>query len=210
MWVLGCWWLFRPVMLWNTAHFLALALFACGGLPLGGHSDVCLVNQKVPRHTNSGRSAIRPGPRPRDSGIGVLALPHWCDLLLRLLLACQIQFRLLQMSSLLGPAPGRHHGRQRFVFAWSILYLFGICLLLADGPRRGPPPFFNPGSQRVQPKQSWELAGGCLPVFPCLLQRSERQGWHSPWQCCSLSRLNEAHRPGQGSVTKRGEEATVI
>jgi len=63
---------------------------------------------------------------------------------------------------------------KRGCFRWSILYLSGnlpVAALMARFTREA-----NVFSQN--------RAGNCwwlLPV-PSLLQRSERQGWHSPWQ----------------------------
>jgi len=66
----------------------------------------------------------------------------------------------------------------KVLFRWSILYLFGICLLLLMPAYRMP---------TCSASRAGTGLGGCLPV-PAV-QRSERQGWALSCECCSLSRL---------------------
>ncbi|MGC6483126.1 MAG: heme o synthase [Synechococcus sp.] len=121
---LGGWWLFALVMVWTPAHFWALALllredYRAVGIPM-------LPVVKGPAVT--ARAIRRYGwATVLLSGFGVLVLPEG-GLLFGLLLL-PFNARLLQMVHNLAAAPESTE-RAKSLFRWSILYLFGICLLL--------------------------------------------------------------------------------
>jgi protoheme IX farnesyltransferase len=121
---LGGWWLFGLVMLWTPAHFWALALllkedYRSVGIPM------------LPVVKGTEVTAVAIGHYARAtvlvSLLGVLALPSggW----LYGLLVIPFNARLLQMAHNLGLSPDEV-APARGLFRWSILYLFGICLLL--------------------------------------------------------------------------------
>ena len=121
---LGGWWLFGLVMLWTPAHFWALALllkedYRSVGIPM------------LPVVKGTEVTAVAIGHYARAtvlvSLLGVLALPSggW----LYGLLVIPFNGRLLQMAHSLGLSPDEV-APARGLFRWSILYLFGICLLL--------------------------------------------------------------------------------
>jgi len=120
----GAWWLFSLVMLWTPAHFCALALllrddYRAAGIPM----------LPVVRGVEATGRAIRRYSVATAllSLLGILALPSggW----LYGLLVLPFNARLLQLSARLSEDPGDPQ-RARQLFRWSILYLFGICLLL--------------------------------------------------------------------------------
>ena len=121
---LSGWWLFSLVMLWTPAHFWALALllrddYRAVGIPM-------LPVVKGPVVTV--RAISRYGwATVLLSGFGVWALPEGG--LLYGLLLIPFNARLLQMVHQLGAAP-ENVDRAKGLFRWSILYMFGICLLL--------------------------------------------------------------------------------
>ncbi|MEY4806463.1 MAG: hypothetical protein RLZZ206_852 [Cyanobacteriota bacterium] len=118
------WWLFALVMVWTPAHFWSLAL-----LLREDYRSVGIPMLPVVRGTAvTGRAIARYSWLTiLLSGLGVLALPTggW----LYGLLLLPFNGRLLQLSSSLRDNPDDPQ-RARSLFRWSILYLFGICLLL--------------------------------------------------------------------------------
>jgi protoheme IX farnesyltransferase len=120
----GSWWLFSLVMVWTPAHFWALALllrddYRSVGIPmLPVVKGVAVTARAISRY--SWVTAIL-------SGLGVVVLPSggW----LYGLLVLPFNARLLQLSASLLRDP-EDPRMARSVFRWSILYLFGICLLL--------------------------------------------------------------------------------
>ena len=118
------WWLFALVMVWTPAHFWSLAL-----LLREDYRSVGIPMLPVVRGTAvTGRAIARYSwLTVLLSGLGVLALPTggW----LYGLLLLPFNGRLLQLSSALRDNPDDPQ-RARSLFRWSILYLFGICLLL--------------------------------------------------------------------------------
>ena len=118
------WWLFALVMVWTPAHFWSLAL-----LLREDYRSVGIPMLPVVRGTAvTGRAIARYSWLTiLLSVLGVLALPTggW----LYGLLLLPFNGRLLQLSSALRNNPDDPQ-RARSLFRWSILYLFGICLLL--------------------------------------------------------------------------------
>jgi len=118
------WWLFALVMVWTPAHFWSLAL-----LLREDYRSVGIPMLPVVRGTEvTGRAIARYSwLTVLLSGVGVLALPSggW----LYGLLVLPFNGRLLQLSAALRDNPDDPQ-RARSQFRWSILYLFGICLLL--------------------------------------------------------------------------------
>ncbi len=121
---LGGWWLFALVMVWTPAHFWALALllkedYRAVGIPM-------LPVVKGPQVT--ARAINRYGwATVLLSGFGVFALPTGGVFFGIMLLP--FNGRLLQMVHRLAEDPDSNT-RAKGLFRWSILYLFGICLLL--------------------------------------------------------------------------------
>jgi heme o synthase len=118
------WWLFALVIVWTPAHFWALALllredYRAVGIPM----------LPVVKGVAATAGAIQGYARATAllSLGGALALP--AGGLLYGLLVLPFNARLLQLSGNLAQAPD-DAGRARALFRWSILYLFGICLLL--------------------------------------------------------------------------------
>jgi protoheme IX farnesyltransferase len=118
------WWLFALVMVWTPAHFWSLALllredYRSVGIPmLPVVRGTKVTGQAIARY--SWLTVLL-------SGVGVLALPSGGWLYGVLLLP--FNGRLLQLSASLRDNPDDPQ-RARSLFRWSILYLFGICLLL--------------------------------------------------------------------------------
>lgn len=118
------WWLFALVLVWTPPHFWSLALLLCEdyrsvGIPmLPVVRGVALTAREIRRYTwvTIGLSLL-----------GGLALP--CGGALYTLLILPFNARLLQLSERLAADP-HQPGRARDLFRWSILYLFGLCLLL--------------------------------------------------------------------------------
>ena len=121
---LGGWWLFALVMVWTPAHFWALALllredYRAVGIPM-------LPVVKGPQVT--ARAINRYGlATVLLSGLGVFALPTGG--LFYGVMLLPFNGRLLQMVQRLAENPDCNT-RAKGLFRWSILYLFGICLLL--------------------------------------------------------------------------------
>ena len=121
---LSGWWLFALVMVWTPAHFWALALllrddYRAVGIPMLPVVKGPVVTARAIRRYGWATVVL--------SGFGVLALPEGG--LLYGLLLLPFNARLLQMVHNLAEAPESTE-RAKGLFRWSILYLFGICLLL--------------------------------------------------------------------------------
>ena len=121
---LSSWWLFALVMVWTPAHFWALALllredYRAVGIPM-------LPVVKGTAATARGIS-VYAALTVVLSLLGVWALPRGG--LLYGLLLLPFNARLIQMAWRLHQDPDDVQ-RARGLFRWSILYLFGICLLL--------------------------------------------------------------------------------
>jgi heme o synthase len=118
------WWLFALVVVWTPAHFWALALllredYRAVGIPmLPVVKGVAVTARAIQGYARA--TALL-------SLAGALALP--AGGLLYGLLVLPFNARLLQLSGNLSQVPD-DAGRARALFRWSILYLFGICLLL--------------------------------------------------------------------------------
>jgi heme o synthase len=121
---LGGWWLFALVMVWTPAHFWALALllrddYRAVGIPmLPVVKGVAFTGRAICRYAWATVVLSLLAPVVLPSGgllYGLLVLPF--------------NGRLLQLSSALASDP-ENPQRARALFRWSILYLFGICLLL--------------------------------------------------------------------------------
>ena len=121
---LSSWWLFALVMVWTPAHFWALALllkddYRAVGIPM-------LPVVKGTAATARGIS-LYAAATVLLSLLGIWALPGGG--LLYGLLLLPFNARLIQMAARLHQDPDDVQ-RARALFRWSILYLFGICLLL--------------------------------------------------------------------------------
>ncbi len=121
---LGGWWLFALIMVWTPAHFWALALllkddYQSVGIPM-------LPVVKGPDVT--AKAIARYGwATVILSTFGIWLLPEGG--LLYGLLLIPFNSRLLQMTRRLAKLP-EDLSRAKNLFRWSILYMFGICLLL--------------------------------------------------------------------------------
>ena len=118
------WWLFSLVMVWTPAHFWALALllkddYRSVGIPMLPVVKGVVVTARAIRHYAYATVAM--------SALGLWALPSGGALFG--LLVLPFNARLLQLTSRLADQPDDPQ-RARALFRWSILYLFGICLLL--------------------------------------------------------------------------------
>ena len=147
---LSSWWLFALVMVWTPAHFWALALllkddYRAVGIPM-------LPVVKGTAATASGIS-VYAAATVLLSLLGVWALPSGG--LLYGLLLLPFNARLIQMAWRLHQDPDDQQ-RARSLFRWSILYLFGICLLLMLAR-------LPAGDQFT--RQSWELLAMLEPSF---------------------------------------------
>ncbi len=121
---LSGWWLFALVMVWTPAHFWALALllkddYRSVGIPMLPVVKGSEVTAKAITRYGWATALL--------SGFGVLALPEGG--LLYGLLLLPFNGRLLQMVHRLQVAPD-DIVRAKGLFRWSILYMFGICLLI--------------------------------------------------------------------------------
>ena len=121
---LGGWWLFWLVMAWTPAHFWALSLllrddYRAVGIPMLPVVKGVAVTARAIRVYGWATVLL--------SLLGAVALPSGG--LLYTLLVLPFNGRLLQLCSALQLDPADPQ-RARALFRWSILYLFGICLLL--------------------------------------------------------------------------------
>ena len=121
---LSSWWLFALVMVWTPAHFWALALLLREDYRVVGIPMLPVV--KGTAATARGIS-VYAALTVVLSLLGVWALPSGG--LLYGLLLLPFNARLIQMAWRLHQDPDDVQ-RARGLFRWSILYLFGICLLL--------------------------------------------------------------------------------
>jgi protoheme IX farnesyltransferase len=129
----GGWWLFSLVMVWTPAHFWALALllrddYRSVGIPMLPAVRGPAVTVRAIRVYSALTVLL--------SLLGCLALPSGG--LFYSLLVIPFNGRLLQLSERLLGSP-EDPVRARDLFRWSILYLFGLCLLLvlARTPQAG-------------------------------------------------------------------------
>jgi len=118
------WWLFTLVMVWTPPHFWSLALllrddYRSVGIPMLPVVRGVAITVREIRRYSLVTVAL--------SLLGGLALPSGG--LLYTLLVLPFNVRLLQLSGRLSADP-EQPARARDLFRWSILYLFGICLLL--------------------------------------------------------------------------------
>lgn len=121
---LGGWWLFALVMVWTPAHFWALALllredYRSVGIPMLPVVHGAVATARAIGHYGRATVVL--------SGLGALVLPEGGMLYALLLLP--FNGRLLQMIRRLDRSP-EDRVIAKGLFRWSILYLFGICLLL--------------------------------------------------------------------------------
>ncbi|WP_114994455.1 heme o synthase [Synechococcus sp. UW179A] len=121
---LSGWWLFALVMVWTPAHFWALALllrddYRAVGIPMLPVVKGSVVTARAIRRYGWATVLI--------SMLGIWALPEGG--LFYGLLVLPFNGRLLQMIGKLAEDPDSTD-RAKGLFRWSILYLFGICLLL--------------------------------------------------------------------------------
>ncbi|MGE4581474.1 MAG: heme o synthase [Synechococcus sp.] len=121
---LGGWWLFALVMVWTPAHFWALALllredYRAVGIPMLPVVKGPVITARAIRCYGWATVLL--------SGLGVLVLPSGGTFYGLLLLP--FNGRLLQMVQTLSADPDSLVAAKG-LFRWSILYLFGICLLL--------------------------------------------------------------------------------
>ncbi len=121
---LSGWWLFSLVMLWTPAHFWALAIllkddYASVGIPmLPSVKGSVFTVKAISRY---GWATVF------MSILGVFALPEGG--LLYLIMLLPFNGRLLQLINRLKSSPDDLE-KAKGLFRWSILYMFGICLLL--------------------------------------------------------------------------------
>ena len=121
---LGGWWLFALVMVWTPAHFWALALllredYRAVGIPMLPVVKGPVITARAIRCYGWATIGL--------SFLGVLALPSGGSFYGVMLLP--FNGRLLQMVRSLSSDPDSLVAAKG-LFRWSILYLFGICLLL--------------------------------------------------------------------------------
>lgn len=121
---LGGWWLFALVMVWTPAHFWALALllredYRAVGIPMLPVVKGPVITARAIRCYGWATISL--------SFLGVLALPSGGSFYGVMLLP--FNGRLLQMVQSLSSDPDSLVAAKG-LFRWSILYLFGICLLL--------------------------------------------------------------------------------
>ena len=120
----GAWWLFSLVMLWTPAHFWSLALllredYRAVGIPMLPAVKGPVVTARAIQHYGRATALL--------SLLGGLVLP--VGGLLYGLLVVPFNARLLQLCCELRRDP-ENLQPARALFRWSILYLFGLCLLL--------------------------------------------------------------------------------
>jgi len=121
---LSGWWLFALVMVWTPAHFWALAIllkedYESVGIPMLPVVKGSIFTAKAISQYGWSTALL--------SWLGVFALPEGG--LLYGVLLIPFNFRLIQMVNLLADDP-EDLQRAKGLFRWSILYMFGICLLL--------------------------------------------------------------------------------
>jgi protoheme IX farnesyltransferase len=139
---LSSWWLFALVMVWTPAHFWALALLLKDDYRAVGIPMLPVVKGTA---ATARSISVYAAATVLLSLLGVWALPSGG--LLYGLLLLPFNARLIQMAWRLHQDPDDQQ-RARSLFRWSILYLFGICLLLMLAR-------LPDGDQFT--RQSWEL-----------------------------------------------------
>ncbi len=121
---LSSWWLFSLVMVWTPAHFWALAILLKDDYESVGIPMLPVVKGSV----FTAKAISRYGwATVLLSCLGIFALPEGG--LLYGLLLIPFNVRLLQMVYRLASDP-EDLNRAKGLFRWSILYMFGVCLLL--------------------------------------------------------------------------------
>ncbi len=120
----GGWWLFCLVLVWTPAHFWALALLLKDDYQAVGIPMLPVVKGSVATAVAISRYGWI---TVFLSAFGVWVLPEGG--LLYGLLLCPFNVRLIQMINKLNQNPDSSDGAKG-LFRWSILYMFGICLLL--------------------------------------------------------------------------------
>ena len=121
---LSGWWLFSLVMLWTPAHFWALAIllkedYASVGIPmLPSVKGAAFTVKAIYRY---GLATVF------MSTLGIFALPEGG--LLYEIMIIPFNARLIQLIQRLKESP-EDLFQAKVLFRWSILYMFGICLLL--------------------------------------------------------------------------------
>ena len=121
---LGGWWLFSLVMVWTPAHFWALAIMLKDDYKSVGIPMLPVVKGSAFTANAISRYALA---TVALSTLGIFVLPEGG--LLYGILLIPFNFRLLQMVNSLSADPD-DLTRAKGLFRWSILYMFGICLLL--------------------------------------------------------------------------------
>ncbi len=136
---LSGWWLFSLVMVWTPAHFWALALLLKDDYKSVGIPMLPVVKGSVV----TARAISRYGwATILMSALGVWALPEGGLLYGVLLIPFNARFH--QMVHRLERAP-EDLDRAKGLFRWSILYMFGICLLLVISRQPLATQFHNQG-----------------------------------------------------------------
>ncbi|KGG16513.1 MULTISPECIES: heme o synthase [unclassified Prochlorococcus] len=121
---LSGWWLFALVMVWTPAHFWSLAILLKDDYQSVGIPMLPVVKGAV----FTAKAISRYGwATVLLSWLGIFALP--AGGLLYGILLIPFNIRLLQMVQRLAEDP-EDLNRAKGLFRWSILYMFGICLLL--------------------------------------------------------------------------------
>ncbi len=121
---LGGWWLFSLVMVWTPAHFWALAIFL-----KDDYQSVGIPMLPVVKGSEFTAKAISQYGWATLclSWFGSFALP--AGGILYALMLIPFNVRLVQMFQRLARCP-EEISKAKGLFRWSILYMFGICLLL--------------------------------------------------------------------------------
>ena len=121
---LSGWWLFGLVMLWTPAHFWALAIllkddYSSVGIPMLPSVKGSVFTVKAISRYGLATVFL--------STLGIFALPEGG--LLYEIMIIPFNARLIQLISRLRNSPDDLN-QAKGLFRWSILYMFGICLLL--------------------------------------------------------------------------------
>ena len=121
---LSGWWLFGLVMLWTPAHFWALAIllkddYASVGIPMLPSVKGSVFTVKAISRYGFATVLM--------STLGIFALPEGG--LLYGIMVIPFNARLIQLIERLKESPNDLI-QAKGLFRWSILYMFGICLLL--------------------------------------------------------------------------------
>jgi len=121
---LSAWWLFALIIVWTPAHFWSLAIWL-----MEDYRSVGIPMLPVVKGSDfTAKAIIKYGwTTVILSSFGIFALPEGG--LFYAILLIPFNLRLLQMGFNLAAAPD-NLSRAKGLFAWSILYMFGVCLLL--------------------------------------------------------------------------------